>query len=904
MRWLDRLRMRLQMLVHRRREGTRLDAELEFHLEQQIAENVAAGMGADEARYAAMRNFGNSVAMREQVREAWSWNGLDRLGQDIRYATRQLVRAPGFAVTAILTLALGIGANTAIFTLTHALLLSSLPVRDPGQLVRLAMDFHMGTDRSRNEPLNLPFIEMTQQRARSFSGVFAWCVYDFVFRDGDVIGGRRGAIVGGNAFQVLGIHPAAGRLLTPADDQPGGGPDGWAAVISHRLWVEQYHADPAVIGRHIKVTGQGVTIVGVAPAGFEGVLVAEHPDLYLPMEFAAAIGRTEEQLHSGAGLWLDAFARLKPGVSRGEAQAEMNTLLPKMLDAVLPPAIRRLPQVQKTTLRVVSARSGWSPLRIEYTQPLLLLQLLVGAVLLICCANLSGLFLARASTRQQEFAIRGALGAGRRRLMRQMFVESLMLALPGALLGVGLAWLAGPWLLHAVRSNQSEVSLSVAPDSTVLAVTAACACLCALLFGMAPAWVAGHTNLETALRTGGQRAGGSSAGARRVFIPLQVALSLTLLVVATLLGMTVVRLRTQDTGFRAQNVIFYVADFGRLPQKGADLVTLYRRILARMEEKPGVEAASVVEIMPFYGWIYNDGFTTSADAQHSATKTADVNEIAADYFAAVGTHILEGRDLRNDNADLNSCVVNRSAADLYFPHASPLGQMLHQISHNLVTGVTTVRDCQIVGVVQDTKYDTLLESSPPIVYRPISKDTPGLPGLFFVLHARSLKEAMAAYHSAIHELAPASPYTDPATLEELMRDSMARQELLSVLSGFFAVLGLLLSGIGIYGLVAWSVTQRTREIGVRMALGASRTRVFLLVVRQIAVLLVVGIVAGGVGTFFAARAVRAFLYETRAENPGVFIVGAVALLLIGLLAAIMPARRAVSIDPMEALRTE
>lgn len=892
------------MLVRRGRADRGLDAELQFHLEQQIAENRAAGMSAEDARYAALRSFGNPAALRDETRASWSWNGLETLWQDVRFASRQVRRTPGFAVTAILTLALGIGANTAIFTLTHALLLSNLPVPDPGQLVRLTIDLHAPNGDANNSPLNVPLIQAAQQRARSFSGVFGWCVYDFVLRDDGVIHGRRGAIVGGNAFQALGIRPAAGRLLTPADDQPGGGPDGWAAVMSYRLWVEQYHADPAVIGRHVVVTDKGVTIVGVAPQGFEGMVVAEHPDLYLPIEFSAAINNNEAGLHSGGGLWIMAFARLRPGVSRARAQAEMTTLFPGMLDTVLPPQVRHLPVVEKSTLDVDAARTGWSTLRLQYTQPLLLLQLLVGALLLICCANLSGLLLARASVRQQEFAIRGALGAGRKRLVRQLLVESLMLAIPGALLGIVLAWLAGPWMLHSLGNSEAEVSLSVRPDIAVLAITAACACLCALLFGTIPAWMASHIDIEKSLRLSRARAGGSGAAARSVFVPLQVGLSLTLVVVAALLGASVVHLRTDDSGFRTQNVVFYIADFGRLPQKGADLVALYRRVLARMEEQPGVDAASVVEILPFYGWIHDGGFTAAADAQHAATRNADVNEVAAHYFAATGTRVLAGRDLRNDDGDLHSCVLNQSAARIIFPATSSLGRNLHQVSSDMNTGSTVVRDCQVVGIVQDTKYDTLHEAPPPIVYRPISAATERLSGLFFAIHARSLTEASAAYTSSIRELAPASPETDPATFQQLFDDSAARAQLLSVLSGFFALLGVLLSGIGIYGLLAWSVTQRTTEIGVRMALGATRMRVFLLVLRQTALLLTIGIAAGGVGAFFAARAVSSFLFEVHAESPAVFAGAALALVLIALAAASLPARRAVSIDPMEALRTE
>jgi len=854
-----------------------------------------------------LRTFGNPAALRDQARETWSWNGVERILQDLRFAVRQVLRAPGFAVVAILTLGLGIGANTAVFTLTHALLLSTLPVQDPDDLVRLALDLSATQREVHNAPLNLPIIEAIRKQSRSFHDVFAWCVYDFPFKDGTVNSGIHGAIVSGNAFESLGVRPAAGRLLTPADDHPGGGPDGLAAVISHRLWVERYHADASTIGRHITVTDHGAIIVGVAPAGFEGVIVAEHPDIYLPLEFQAVL-YGEPTKHDGGRLWLDTFARLDRGVSRAQAAAEMNTLLPSILDATVPPAIRHVPAVEKARFEVKSARTGWSKLRSQYTEPLMLLQVMVATVLLICCANLSGLFLARASARQQEFAIRGALGAGRLRLMRQLLVECLTLALPGALLGVGLAWMTGPWILHMLGNAEAEQAISMRPNPTVLCVTVACAVLCALLFGMAPAWTASHTSVEATLRSSHPRASIGGGGLRNFFVPFQVALSLILVVVAALLGTTVTRLLTDDSGYRIDNVIFALTDFLRVPEKGEALVGLYRRMAERIEEHPGVEQASVSGISPFLGWRWSDEFVAADNGQHARPVEAMKNYIAAHYFSALGIPILAGRDLDNSDADRNSCIVSQAAARLYFPGTSALGKTLRRIVRQERTEAGTYHDCQIVGIARDTKYDSLRESPPAIVYLPITAGEGGQTNagsnLFFVIHARSVAEARSAYLETLHEMAPSSPEIPPLEFSQALRDSVARERLLSVLSGFFALLGLLLSGIGIYGLVAWNVARRTTEIGVRMALGATRLRVLALVMRQVAGLLAIGVVCGGVGALFAARSIRSFLFEVQPGNPWIFVLSALALVLIGLLAAGLPARRAVSIDPMQALRTE
>jgi predicted permease len=905
--WLRTLWSRCVAFFGERKLDDELDEELLAHMDFAVEENLRRDMSPRDARRAALLKFGGVAQIKESYRRQRGLPFLDALVQDIRFGARQIRHAPGFALVAILTLSLGIGANTAVFTLTHALLLKTLPVRDPGELVRLTMDLSVTQKDGRNAPLNLPIIEFIERHSRSFHGIFAWCVYDFPFRDGTVNSGIHGAIVSGNAFQALGLKPAAGRLLTPADDQSGGGPDGLAAVISHRIWVERYHADPAVLGRHITVTDHSATIVGVAPAGFEGVIVAEHPDIYLPLEFQAVL-YGEETKRDGGRLWLDTFARLNPGVTRTQAAAEINALFPSILDATLPPVLRHLPQIEKARLEVKSASTGWSKLRLQYTEPLLLLQLMVAAVLLICCANLSGLFLARASARRQEFAIRGALGASRLRLMRQLFVECLMLAFPGALLGIWLASLTGPWILHMLGNAEAEQAISMQPNPIVLCVTIACAVFCALLFGMAPAWTASRTSMETDLRSSHPRAHIGAAGLRNVFVPFQLALSLTLVVLAALFGTTITHLLTEDSGYRTDNVLFALTDFLRIPEKGDALVALYRRMAARIEERPGVEEASVAAISPLMGSRWTEDFVAAEKAGHAQPSEAMENVVAAHYFSAVGIRILAGRDLENKDSDRNSCVVSQAAARLYFPNTSALGKTLRNIIHYRRTGTDTFHDCQIVGIVQDAKYDTLRESPPPIVYLPITPGNAGLTNaganLFFVIHARNDADARSAYLTTLHEMAPSSPEIAPFEFRQTFLESVSRERLLSAMSGFFAFLGLLLSGIGVYGLVAWNVTRRTTEIGLRIALGATRMAVFNLVMRQVMSLVAVGLLAGGLGALFAARVVRNFLFEIQPSNPVIFTSSVILLALIAALAALFPARRAVSIEPIQALKTE
>jgi predicted permease len=411
--------------------------------------------------------------------------------------------------------------------------------------------------------------------------------------------------------------------------------------------------------------------------------------------------------------------------------------------------------------------------------------------------------------------------------------------------------------------------------------------------------------VEGGLRGTQTRVAQGSSGARRFFVPFQVALSLMLVVVAALLGSTVVRLRTEDSGYRTKDVYFYITDFNRIPQKGAALLPLYRRMIARMNSMPGIISASVAEVPPLFD-MGDGGRFVAADAGPKAQAVGTfANAVGRGFFETVGTPFVAGRDLRNDETDADSCVLNQAAAARFFPKQNAMGQMLRQMPNEFGDPGQTQHICQVVGIVKDSKYFTLVQEKAPIVYLPISARLgPRLGGLYLTMHARSEAAAETAQRAVVDEVAPTAPLSDAVRFTDIYNDSIAREQLLSALSGFFAVLGLLLSGIGIYGLLAWSVTQRTREIGVRMALGATRMRVFLLVMRQVAVLLAVGVVVGGVGSFFAAQSIRSFLFEVRPGNPAVFASAALALVLIGLLAAVLPARRAVSIDPIRALRTE
>jgi predicted permease len=885
-----------------------LAAELESHLQMHIEDNLRAGMTPEEARRDARIKLGGVEQTKQAYRERSTFPWMENLLRDVRYALRQLRKSPGFAITAILTLTLGIGANTAIFTLMNALLLRSLPVQDPDRLVRLSVtDARMVSNgRAFEAPTNYPIIRLLQQRARAFDGVFGWSNYTFVLKQDGTQKGYPGALVGGNAFGVLGVRPAAGRLLNAQDDQTGGGPDGWAAVISHAFWVEHDHGDPNIVGKHVMLTDHSVTIVGVAPQGFDGILVGDRPDFYLPLHFEPVIRGSGSELLSPAGLWLTTMARLAPGDTRQQAAGELATLWPGILDAVIPGKFRHTALIENSRLAVMPGRTGWSILRSQYRQPLLLLQWMVAAVLLICCANLAGLSMVRATARHHEFAIRGALGASRIRLARQLLAESLLLTVAGALLGIVFAWMASRSLLTYFKIGGSGAALSVHPDITVLGVTFGCSVLCGLLVGIFPALLVGRISRNSAAlrNTHNERRTRDGVLGRYFFVPLQLALSLVLVVFAGLLGVTLVHIRSQHAGFSVDNVYFIPADFERLPQKGKALVELYQRMQHRLAQMPGIEQASLVEEPPLSGMSHTGDFSAlQGKSEGVRDRHIHLNDVAAGYFAALGTRLLGGRDFLLSDSGGDDCILNQSAATTFFPGQSAIGQTLRRNDRILMQD-SPLPECVVVGIVEDAKYDNMREPAPRTVYLPFGTATLRLFSMYFVLRGRSQKEAVAAYRAVLHEMAPISPETAVTAFHEQFDESIARERLLALLSAFFAGLALMLSAIGIYGLLAWYVSRRTNEIGIRMALGATRRNILLLVARQVAALLLVGVVAGGALALLATRWVRSVLFGVGMYTPTIYLLALAALVLVAMVAAYLPARRAASIDPMQALRAE
>jgi predicted permease len=606
---------------------------------------------------------------------------------------------------------------------------------------------------------------------------------------------------------------------------------------------------------------------------------------------------------------LTPMARLKPGITVAQASAELAAVTHQVFEEVLPAAVVRqnhgLPPLHLTAL---PGRSGWSFLRITYRQPLFLMQGLVGIVLLICCANLAGLGLARAASRTREFALRIALGAPRPRLTRQVLLESLLLTLPGGLLGMAFAWMGCRILLRLLSTGAGRfpIALSIRPDATVLALTAGCAICCALLCGIAPAWMLSRTAPEAMLRQSANRSlRTESKWLGNSFVCAQIALSLMLVVVAGLLSTTLIKLRLGHAGFRTENISTVMMDLRARAERGASLTHIYWQMAERLKQMPGVQNAALVTVPPLYG---NESMEFSAvngntPSAHDAKQLLQFNEVGQDFFSTMEIPLLAGRGFVNSDADADTCIVSQSAAKKMFPDAPAIGSTLRQYQFSLGGGPSE-NTCRVIGVVGDVKLQDLRMPPQPLVYRPIASDMPN-PGLMnFVINARSLADAQNAYRKTLREIAPGSPDSEVIPITQKMDDSTSLERVLASLSGFFAGLALLLSGVGLYGLFSRSVTQRTMEFGIRMALGATRYRIVLLVLRQVIILMTIGIVVGGAAAILSTRLIRGFLYGVTSNNPFVLAGAALLLCVIALSASLLPVRKAVHLDPVEALRAE
>jgi predicted permease len=896
--WLHRLRKRLLPF----RADSDIADELHSHFEALTEEGLESGLTAQEARRRARLRLGVSQNIVENVREGEISTVLESVYRDLALGFRSLRRSPGFAVTAVLTLAVGIGANTIVFTLLHGLLLRSLPVKDPSSVVRIAV-LPAGADPRYQSDTPYRMMQQLRRQQRSFTDISAW-QRNRVAMETEDGGGQVVALglVGGNGFEVLGMSAHLGRLLVPADDVPGGPAEGWPVVLGYDYWQEVFGGDPAAVGKRFKLAGSTVTVAGVAPRDFRGLSNGSETRLYLPLHFADVLAGRSVVDSPNNPFWVATIARLKPGVSIAAARAELTTYEKTLVEDFIPVAMRERFQLRNAILWVSSARSGLPNFfgRV-YSTPLYLMQGLVAIVLVLCCVNIAGLMMAKIHSRRLEFAVRTAIGAARWRIIRQYLTESFAIAVGGASLGAAAAWYGTGYLLPFFRHPNEGTGLAIQPDSTVLAVTAFFAVFTTMLFGTLPAWRAGAADCGTLL---GAR---TAEGARRrffgrTFIPLQVALSFALVSIATLLSQSLIRLETEQTGFDLDHVTIQTAPFHLLNQPVEMRLELYHRMKARMEQMPGMHAVSFTRLTPMTSFQATSSFqAVSAGPNPPEDPRMPYNNVGPGYFHTMKTAILAGREFQDHERDRSVCVLNQSAAAFLFPRQEAVGQYVRGTDARLFpTGSGT---CRVVGLAQDAKYANLHEPPPRTIYFPIqASDVAG--NLVFLLNAPAKAQAIAAYRKAKSELTPATPLVLFVTLREQMEAALGSQRALSLMSNFFAAMALLLSGLGLYGLLSSTVAQRTSEIGVRMALGAERGRVLRMVLSEAFVLLGAGLGLGAIVLFATVRYVSGMLYGVSAFDPVRLVAITAVLAVVTVVAGLAPAVRAASIDPIQALRAE
>jgi putative ABC transport system permease protein len=825
---------------------------------------------------------------------------MDALLQDLRYAIRALRSSPGFAAVAILSLALGIGANTAIFSLIDSVILKTLPVSHPEQLVQVTM----GTD---GGYYTNPIWEQVRDRQDVFSAIFAYGGGRFNLAAGGEARYAQGNYVAGKFFETLGLRTVLGRTFTMADDRrgcPG------TAVLSYGFWQKEYGGRGDVVGKNISLDNHPFEILGVVAAGFTGVDVGSAMDLYVPICTEKIIRGETSALDMRSAWWMRVIGRPKPGVSADQATARLKTLAPSIFEATTPPNWKADDKAayRKRTFETQMVANGLSNIRRQYQQALIILIVITGVVLLIACANVANLLLARSAARQREIAIRMALGSGRGRLIRQLFTESLVLSLTGAALGILFAQWGTRLLVGFLSVGGGKVFLDLSIDSRVLGFTAGVAILTGLLFGLAPAWRGTRVNPQSAMKANARGVvtldkPGSKFGIGKALVVLQVALSMVLVVGAGLMLTTFFKLETLDAGFEREHVLLASVDLrnGHYPPERRGAV--YREMLEHLRAIPGVRSAGDSNMTPISGGFWNDTLEIEGYASKSRDDTlVYFNEVSDRYLETMGIDLVAGRDFNaHDTTESPKvAIVNQTVSQKFFGGQNPIGKRYRTENGNKMSDWV-----EIVGVMKDTKYGTLREETLPTAYVPASQNAKPRESITFEVRAAAGAPTVliSAVKSAIAQV-NRDVSLQFKTLAVQVDESLARERLLATLSGFFGGLALMLAMIGLYGVMSYNVARRRNEIGIRMALGAEQARVLRMVLGEVAILISIGL-AIGLGTAIGTtRFVESFLYGMKPNDPWTLSLGAGVLALVAVLAGFLPARRASRLDPMSALRDE
>jgi putative ABC transport system permease protein len=895
-------------LGRRRFEGD-FDDEVDAHLALLTERFVRRGLSAKEARYAARKQFGGMTQRKNELRDRSRFRPLETVLQDSAYVLRQFRKSPLFAVASILTLALGIGANTAIFTLADQLILRLLPVRDPERVVAVVAKGKYYGDNMGMNALSYTMYQTIRDKNQVFSQMMCRRPVPFtatVHSESDVLSGE---LVSGNYFPLLGIKAAAGRVFDANDDlHISASP---MAVLSYGYWKARFAASDEVIGRTILVNNYPLTIVGVSQSGFDGLEPGLPTQIFVPMMMTPALFPHSDfaRMFDSRLRWLNVYGRLKTGVTKEHAKAGLQPLFHRILEAeMLQPGFANATpydkqQFLKMWMDVIPGGQGNAILKRQYEKPLFMLMGVSGFVLLIACANLASLLAARAAVRQKEIAVRLAIGSSRARIVQQLMTESLLLAVAGGLAGVGLAIGMVKSLLTFLPENSTGYAISSSPDLRILSFALGLSLLTGLIFGLIPALQAARPDIADTLKAKATSVTGGTAQIhfRKFLVTAQITLSLLLLIGASLFIRSLANLHSVDLGFKTRNLAQFSVDLASIGYDGKNANAFFNQLEARLEHLPGIEAAGMANNPVLTNSDWESAILVGGrENKPGEAANSYINRVSRGYFKTLGIHLLSGRTFReSDTADSPKVVVvSESFARYYFGQRSPLGQRIGRGFDR-----SAARDMEIVGVVNDINYQDLRQKQ----FRQLYLCAPqgyNFGNTIYLSTKGNPRNALASARRLVHEMEPKAPVKNTKTVEHQLEESLVTERMIASLSTVFTILAVALAILGLYGVMAYMVTQRAREIGIRIALGAVFGNVVWLVMREVVLVVAAGIAVAVPLALTLSRFIGSALYGIAPTDPISIATATLLLAGVAMLAGFVPARRAASADPLSVLRYE